>query len=128
MEADALERRLWISLRYDGFPDLLIVVLLSRQTFPRRLCQVAQILRCAGLLPGLDPLLRSSAAVQEAMTLVTRLDDVAVMRESVQQCRGHLRVAEHGGRDAACLSLALARATPEQAQCFRDDAQASADG
>ena len=32
---------------------------------------------------------------QEAVALVTRLDDVAVMREPVQQRRGHLRVAEH---------------------------------
>ena len=35
--------------------------------------------------------------MHEAVGLVARLDDVAVVREPVQQRRGHLRVAEHAG-------------------------------
>ena len=49
----------------------------------------------AGLLPGLDALLGRGTAVQESMALVTRLHDVAVVREPVQQGGSHLRVAEH---------------------------------
>jgi len=33
--------------------------------------------------------------MQEAMRLVARLHDVAVMRKSIEQCGGHLGVAEH---------------------------------
>jgi len=33
----------------------------------------------------------------ETVAFVAGLHDVAVMRQPVQQCRGHLRVAEHTG-------------------------------
>ena len=45
----------------------------------------------------LDALLGLLGAVQESVTLVARLHDVAVMREPVQQRGSHLRVAEHAG-------------------------------
>lgn len=43
------------------------------------------------LRPGL-----ALRAVFEAPGLVAGLDDLAVMREPVEQCRGHLGVAEDG--------------------------------
>src|SRR5512141_2609710 len=39
----------------------------------------------AGVLARLDPLLGHGAAVQEAMALVAGFDDVAVMRQSIEQ-------------------------------------------
>ena len=38
-----------------------------------------------------------SAAVLEAPAVVAGLDDVAMVREPVEQSGGHLRIAEHGG-------------------------------
>ena len=38
-----------------------------------------------------------SGTVPEPPTLVARLDDVAMMGETVEQGRGHFRVAEHTG-------------------------------
>ena len=38
-----------------------------------------------------------SGAVLEAVAVVAGLQDVAMMREPVQQCGGHLRIAEHVG-------------------------------
>ena len=38
-----------------------------------------------------------SGAVLEAPALVAGLDDIAMMSETVEQCRGHLGVTEHGG-------------------------------
>lgn len=35
-------------------------------------------------------------AVPESIGLVTRLDDMAVVGEPVQQCRGHLCIPEYG--------------------------------
>jgi hypothetical protein len=35
--------------------------------------------------------------VQEAVAVVAGFRDVAVMRQAVEQRRGHLRIAEHGG-------------------------------
>src|SRR5258708_12434897 len=37
----------------------------------------------------------ASGPVLEAPALVARLDDVAVVGETVEQCGGHLRIAEH---------------------------------
>jgi hypothetical protein len=39
--------------------------------------------------------MRASGAVLEAPALVACLDDVAVMGETVEQCGGHLWIAEH---------------------------------
>ena len=50
-----------------------------------------------GLFACLDAFLGHGCAVHEPVGLVARLDDVAVVRESIQQCRGHLGVAEHAG-------------------------------
>ena len=36
-------------------------------------------------------------AVLEPVAVVTRFQNMAVMRESVQQCRGHLVISEHAG-------------------------------
>ena len=33
----------------------------------------------------------------EAITVIAGFDDMAMMGEPVQQCRGHLRITEHGG-------------------------------
>ncbi len=41
--------------------------------------------------------LATCCAVQEPVGLVAGLDDVAVVREPIQQRRGHLGVAEHAG-------------------------------
>ena len=37
------------------------------------------------------------STLSESVAVVARLDDVAVMREPVEQRSGHLRIAEHGG-------------------------------
>ena len=42
-------------------------------------------------------LLRIGAAVPEAIAFVAGFDDVAVMRETVEQGRGHLCIAEYTG-------------------------------
>ena len=54
-------------------------------------------LLCLGLLAGADASLGGLAAVSEAVGLVARLDDVAVVREPIQERGGHLRIAEHAG-------------------------------
>lgn len=50
----------------------------------------------ARLLPGLDPRLGRLTALPEAVGLVTRLHDVALVRQSIQECGRHLCVTEHG--------------------------------
>ena len=47
-----------------------------------------------GLLTRFDAGFGRVAAVTEAIGLVAGLHDVAVMREPVEQCRGHLRIDE----------------------------------
>ena len=47
------------------------------------------------LFPRLDTLLCPRAAVLEAVGLISSLDDAAVMRESIDQCRCELRIAEY---------------------------------
>ena len=51
----------------------------------------------AGLLTRLDPGLGWRTAMPETVRLVARLDDVATVREPVQQSRAHLRVAKYAG-------------------------------
>jgi hypothetical protein len=54
--------------------------------------------RVIQVVPGWGPRVpRNSGAVLEAPALVAGLDDFAVMREPVEQSRGHLGVAEHAG-------------------------------
>ena len=47
------------------------------------------------LLPGLDARLGRCTAMAEPIGLVAGFDDMAVMGQSVQQCRGHLRIAKY---------------------------------
>jgi len=47
--------------------------------------------------PEVDGVEGGSGAVLEAPAVVAGLDDLAMVREAVEQRRGHLGVAEHGG-------------------------------
>ena len=47
------------------------------------------------LLPSLDARLGRCAAMSEPIGFVAGFDDVAVMGQSVQKCRGHLRIAKY---------------------------------
>src|SRR3990167_3947728 len=49
------------------------------------------------LFPGFDAFLCFLAAVTEAIGIIAGFDDVTVMRQSIQQCCGHLCVAEDTG-------------------------------
>lgn len=71
-------------LRYDVFVIPLLV----------RFC-LEPITGLAFLFPCLDPALSRHAAMLETVRLVARLNDVAVMGESVEQRSGHLGIAEH---------------------------------
>ena len=46
-------------------------------------------------LPLLDAILGRCAALLEAIGLVAGLDDVAMVRQPVQQCRSQLGIAEY---------------------------------
>ena len=47
------------------------------------------------LLSSLDARLGRCAAMPEPIGLVAGFDDMAVMGQSVQQCRGHFRIAKY---------------------------------
>ena len=49
------------------------------------------------LLPGFDAYLCLFVAMTEPIGLVAGFDDVAVMRQTVQQCRCHLGIAKDMG-------------------------------
>jgi hypothetical protein len=52
-------------------------------------------LRSFVVLARLDPFLCHRAAVLEAVGLVARFNDMAMMREPIQQCRGQFRITEY---------------------------------
>ncbi len=52
-------------------------------------------IRFSALFPRFDLILSLFSAVQETIGLVSRLNDVAVVRQSVEERRGHLGVTKH---------------------------------
>ena len=52
-------------------------------------------IRFSVLFPRFDLILSLFGAVQETIGLVSRLNDVAVVRQSVEERRGHLGVTKH---------------------------------